>query len=98
MSNGISVKGGGLVSRKILLCLRLPMILINFMGNNCSLKSMCQERKKGEDVMLEILKKPLSRIVGTTIAVAGVTLLTCTMGNGIAKAEGPTFQDVASDR
>ena len=38
--------------------------------------------------MLEILKKPLSRIVGTTIAVAGVTLLTCTMGNGIAKAEG----------
>ncbi|MBI2556384.1 MAG: hypothetical protein HYW13_03035, partial [Planctomycetes bacterium] len=46
--------------------------------------------------MLEILKKPLSRIVGTTIAVAGVTLLTCTMGNGIAKAEGPTFQDVAS--
>lgn len=46
MSNGISGKGGGLVSRKILLCLRLPMILINVMGNNCSFKSMCQERKE----------------------------------------------------
>lgn len=46
--------------------------------------------------MLEILKKPLSKVVGATLAIAGVTLLTCTMGNGIVKAEGPTFQDVAS--
>ena len=46
--------------------------------------------------MFEIFKKPLSRIVGATFAFAGVTLLTCAMENGVAMAEGPTFQDVAS--
>lgn len=46
--------------------------------------------------MFEIFKKPLSRIVGATFAFAGVTLLACAMENGVAMAEGPTFQDVAS--
>lgn len=46
--------------------------------------------------MLDILKKPLSSVMGATLAIAGVTLMACTMGNGKALAEGPTFQDVAS--
>lgn len=46
MSNDMSMKGGGLVSLKVLLCLRLPVISINIMGNYCSFKSMYQERKE----------------------------------------------------
>ncbi|MBM4053433.1 MAG: hydroxylamine oxidoreductase [Planctomycetes bacterium] len=46
--------------------------------------------------MFEIFKKPLSKIAGATFAFAGATLLTCAMGNNVAMAEGPTFQDVAS--
>lgn len=41
------VAGRGVVrlSRKILLCLRLPMIVIDIMGNNCSLK-VCVKKER----------------------------------------------------
>src|SRR5574337_214360 len=46
--------------------------------------------------MLEILKKPLSRFAGVASVIACASILTCTLGNWNVMAEGPTFQDVAS--
>lgn len=42
------VVGRGVVwlSRKILLCLRLPMIVIDVMGNNCSLKAGVKKERR----------------------------------------------------